>query len=205
MIEGKSILAHIVENIRRMNVVDGIALAVAEGPENGCFVDFAQRHDLPWVLGPEHDVLQRVLTAVERFRFDTLFRVSTECPFIFADDAPRVVATHLSEGRDFTGFTGLPLGTGYELIQRPVLEAMAATGNPRYRLALSLYVYEHQDRLRVSLLEPPPECRRPEINYAVDHPGQLIFCQRAFAALARRGLPIRVVDLVRYHDENPLN
>jgi spore coat polysaccharide biosynthesis protein SpsF (cytidylyltransferase family) len=81
---------------------------------------------------------------------------------------------------------------------------MAATNSPRYRLALSLYLKECPDRFKRSLLEPPSECQRPDINYAVDEPGQLILCQLAYTALAPRGLPISVAELVRYHDENPV-
>ena len=200
----KPILDHIVENIRQLQAVDGIALAIADGRSNECFVEYAEERALPYVRGPESDVLARVLTAIDRFAIDTMFRVTTECPFMFADRAGEIVSDHVAHDRDFTTIVNLPLGTTYELIHRRVLEEMASTGDQRYRAPLSLFVFEHADRLRVSTLLPPPDCRRPEVNLAVDHPGQLIFCQRAFDCLAGRGMPIAVRDLIRYHDSNPV-
>jgi spore coat polysaccharide biosynthesis protein SpsF len=203
-IGGMPILDHVIDNIRRIRAVDGIVLAIADGRENECFIQFAEERALPFVLGSEEDVLARVLIAVERFQIDTMFRVTTECPFVFSANAQEIVADHVAADRDFTTILNLPLGTTYELLQRRVLVDMAATGNPRYRAPLSLYVHERQDALRTAGLLPPVDCRRPEVNLAVDHPGQLMFCQRAFDALAGFGTPISVPRLIQYYDANPL-
>lgn len=203
-IGGLPILTHIVQNISALRALDGIALAVADGPANYAFIDYAEEHGLPYVTGPEADVLARVLTAMDRFDVTTMFRVTTECPFLYADGCADIVAAHRADDRDFTTILNLPLGATYELLHRRVLTAMAATGDPRYRGALSLYVHERVALLRTATLLPPPDCRRPEINLAVDHPGQLIFCQRAFDALAGQGRPIPVRSLIRYHDANPV-
>lgn len=200
----RPILAHIVANIRRIPAVHGIVLAIADGRENECFVDFAARHDLPFVRGPEENVLARILPALDQFGIATMFRVTTECPFLFADGAEGIIAEHVRADRDFTTILNLPLGTTYELLGRRVLEAMAATGNPRYRAALSVYVREHADRLSIATLLPPPECRRPDIHLAVDHPGQLIFCQRAFESTAAPDGSVDVRRLIRYYDSNPV-
>lgn len=199
-----TILDHLITNIRSLNAVDGIVLAIAEGRANHGFIEFAENRSLPYVVGPEQNVLKRVLQAVKQFDVDTMFRMTTECPFIYAEGAGEVITEHVSGNFDFTTILDLPLGTTYELIKTSLLHEMAATGDTRYQAPLSLYVYDHQNRLRVRLLHPVEECRRPELNFAVDHPGQLIFCQRAFAYLQGRGMPIRVADLIRYHDENPL-
>ena len=203
-IAGLAILDHIIRNIQAMNVVDGIALAIADGPENDCFVNFAHERHLGHVRGPEDDVLARVLRAVDRFQIDTMFRVTTECPFVYADGAREIVSEHVAADRDFTTILNLPLGTTYELLQRRVLLEMAADGSPRYRAALSLYVNEHQATLRTAALLPPVDYRRPAVNLAVDHPGQLMFCQRAYQALAPFGVPINVRRLIEYYDANPL-
>jgi spore coat polysaccharide biosynthesis protein SpsF len=203
-IGGTPILTHIVRNIRHLDAVDGIVLAVAEGRANHCFLDYAEEHGLPYVVGPEGDILARVLVAVHRFSVDTMFRVTTECPFLFGDGARELVAAHVAQDRDFTGILHLPLGTTYELLSRRVLEEMAATGNSRYRAPLSLYVREHEARLRTATIQPPDDCRRPEINLAVDHPGQLTFCRHAFASLAGKSLPVHVRDVIRFHDANPI-
>lgn len=203
-IGGIPILTHIVRNISALGVVDGIVLGIADGRANHCFVDYAEAHQLPYVIGPEKDVLARVLAAVERFNIVTTFRVTTECPFMFGEGAQAIVREHQNQDRDFTTIVNLPLGTTYELLHRRVLLAMAATGESRYRAALSVYVRERADRLRTATLLPPPDCRRPEVNLAVDHPGQLIFCQRAFDTVSAQGLPIEVRRLINYHDANPV-
>ena len=200
LIAGIPILEHIVLNIRRLEAVDGIALAVAEGRENECFVQFAEERRLPYVIGPEDDIASRVMSAMERFDVDTMFRVTTECPFLFSDGAREIVLEHVAADRDFTTILNLPLGTTYELIQRRILREMIATGNPRYRAPLSLYVHDHQDRLRVETRLPPLQCRRPEVNLAIDHPEQLVFCRRAYDALVGKGLPIGIQSLIQYYD-----
>lgn len=203
-IGGKPILAHIIDNIRRIGVVDGIVLVIAEGRENECFVEFSDAHSLPYVRGPEENVLARVLTALDRFGIGTMFRVTTECPFMYADGAAEIVSAHVSADRDFTTILNLPLGTTYELLHRRVLESMAATRDPRYQAALSVYVRQRAERLNVATLLPPVECRRPEVNLAVDHPGQLIFCQRAFDNVVAPDGSIDIRRLIRYYDSNPV-
>jgi spore coat polysaccharide biosynthesis protein SpsF (cytidylyltransferase family) len=199
----RAILDHIIDNIRAMGVVDSIVLAIADGPENECFVAFAEKRGLPYVRGPEEDILARVLTAIERFDIETMLRITTECPFIYAEDAPEIVTAHVADDRDFTTIINLPLGTSYELIHRRVLAAMAATEGSRYRAALSVYVRERKDLLRTEMVLPVASCRRPDVNLAVDHPGQLILCDRAFAAIGERERPISVRRLIDYYDANP--
>lgn len=203
-IAGQPILNHIVENIRRLEVIDGIVLAVAEGRANHCFLDCAEVLSIPYVIGPEQDILARALTAIRHFDIDTMFRITTECPFLYMDGAGEIIRNHVQRERDFTTILSLPLGATYELIGRSVLEKMASTENPRYRGVLSRYVREHVERLNVATLLPSQDCRRPDVNLAVDHPGQLLFCRHAFSALVGRGLPISISDLIRYYDCNPV-
>jgi len=203
-IGGRPILEHLIDGIRRLGIVDGVALGISEGRENHCFIEFAEEHGLPFVIGPELNVLKRVIDIVDKFDVDTMFRMTTECPFIYHYGAADILAQHVQQEIQFTTISQLPLGTTYELIDCRVLREMAATNDPRYYAALARYIQDNSDLFRIRLVPPREDCRRPELNFAIDHPGQLTYCRLAYDNLAGRGLPVQVADLIKFHDENPL-
>lgn len=203
-LDDRSILEHLITNIRTFKRVKGIALAIADGVSNNCFVEFAETHNLPFVIGSELNILSRVLQVVEKFGVTTMFRVTTECPFIYANDADKVIQSHVEDGYDFTTFHSLPLGMNYELINTQILFEMASTANPRYQGALSLYIKENQERFKTRLLSPLESCQRPELNLAVDHPAQLLFAQGVVRSFRGMSLPFPVEKIIKYADDNPI-
>ena len=57
----RSVLFHIVENLRALGCIDQIVLGVSEGRENYGYIEFAEMHKLISIVGDQKDVLSRLV------------------------------------------------------------------------------------------------------------------------------------------------
>ncbi|MBI3011129.1 MAG: N-acetylneuraminate synthase family protein [Candidatus Omnitrophica bacterium] len=199
----KTILEHLIGQIRLIPRLDEIILAISEGPANAGFVKLANQLDLDYVIGDEEDGLSRMLRAAEFARADTVFRVTTENPFLHIENINQLIETHAERQSDLTYCDRLPEGTFSELVELSALRRSYERGTRRHRSAwVNLYIREHPEQFRIATLLPPEELQRPEIRLTVDYPEDLIVARKVYEAFDGR-MPIPIRSIIRFLDEHP--
>ena len=127
------------------------------------------------VQGDEDDVLSRFCKVINESSLETpikvIVRVTADNPFIFADAANASVKRYfeLLEPDYFT-FTGLPVGSGVELLNaKSLLLAETLTKDSYDREHVGPALYRHEDRFKC-IREPSPHLwYAPEIRTTVDN------------------------------------
>lgn len=143
--------------------------------------------------GPAEDVLERFCLLIEKTGADVVVRATGDNPFLFADAAISSLDVFLKkreEGNpcDYFTYTGLPHGSGIEVLSGPsLLEARSLTDSPYDHEHAGPALYNHQDRW-TCVFEPSPEkWNHPELRTTIDTYGDYRRAVRMFAALGGYG------------------
>ena len=79
-INHKSLLQYHIERLRKTGIPVAIATTVNE--TDTIISDFADRHEINCHRGSEHNVLSRFYETAKKFHFNTIVRVTSDCPLI---------------------------------------------------------------------------------------------------------------------------
>jgi spore coat polysaccharide biosynthesis protein SpsF len=201
---GVRILDNIVGCLRTVPCIQEIVLGVSEGQENEVFRTIADEAGLPWIVGDQRDVLQRLIQCGERAGATDIFRVTTESPFPYFEAIEEFWGRHQREGAAATFLWDIIDGSGFEIYTLDTLRASHARGDSRHRSELcSLYVREHPDEFKVLRIDAPPALCRKDIRLTVDYPEDLVVCREAYSALRQQAPCISVTDIVAFLDRHP--
>jgi spore coat polysaccharide biosynthesis protein SpsF len=121
--------------------------------------------------GPDADVVGRYVAAADRYGFDTVARVTADCPFVDAELVDWCLArTGEFEPCDLaTTKTRFPVGLDVEVYAVERMRALNARPlSQAEREHLTLYYYEHGDEFALRTIEPPPTWPRTDRRFTVD-------------------------------------
>jgi spore coat polysaccharide biosynthesis protein SpsF len=115
-----------------------VVVALGDEPENEAIEELCQRKNYESIIGPEDDLVERHLQVASSGDYDTLVRLTADCPFVPSSEINRVIAEHeRNDGRYTTNATDqMPIGTAVDVIDRDVLEELRELGDshPVHRL-----------------------------------------------------------------------
>ncbi len=185
---GRPLLEVLLERMRTVGDVSGVALATSVRPENDALAAVAERLGVPVFRGDEDDVLRRHLDCARRLGADHVVRVTGDNPLTDVETAEALVAQHLAFGADYTYVPGdaVLMGVLSEVISTDALARAWDRGDARHRSELmTLYMKEHPAEFRIALGALPAGLYRPRYRLTVDEPEDVALMQALFARLAR--------------------
>lgn len=190
--------------LRKSKLINDIVLAISENPGNEIFVNFAKSQKLKFVLGDDEDVLKRLIDGAKYVNSDIVFRITPENPFIYWEGIDTIIQKHLEGNFDLSIIENLPLGTGFELINREALEFSHRMGKRRHRSELcTLYINENMDKFKIYRHKIPKLLQRPELRLTVDTPQDLMVVRDIYKSLGNGDKPISLLEIIRFLDRNP--
>ena len=198
-----TILDYLVKQIRLAKHVDTICLAIADSKDNYVYADIAEKNGWQYIFGDTVDVLGRVVSAADKFEIDTVFRGSSESPFLFYELLDHIYEQHLNGGFDFSEFSNLPEGAGFELIKAEALKISHAKGTSRHRSELvTSYIFDHQDNFKLNVQKPADKLQRSDVRITVDYPEDLVFCRKVYQTLNGAKTTIKIQDVIDFWDKH---
>lgn len=200
-----SILEYLVSSLKAVRQINEIVLAVSEGEENTPFYRLAEKMGIRYIVGSQQDVQLRMIKAADLAGGDIIFRVTTECPFIYMDNLSDVLKAHIENKAALTVIEGLPEGSYYELIDVAKLKQSHRECGPEYRTEFcTLYMFRNPDKFFLQRLTVPDSAlKRPDIRLTVDYPEDLIVVREVYKALYKKGSFINVADIIQLLDSKP--
>ncbi len=141
-----------------------LTLCTTSLPEDDELEQIARANGVPCVRGDVDDVLRRLLTAVDRFGFDHVARLTGDDLLKDPFELDRAIDEHRRLNVDYTRMSGMPNGLEAEVFSAPFLREIAelaeAPGNTEYLSwfvddadvnSIHTIVYPFDERLRVTL------------------------------------------------------
>lgn len=212
-IEGRTLLAHLIERLKLSKLIDEIIVATTDDSANMPIVREAIKNKVFYYVGEEYwegeDVLYRMTRVAIKADADIIVRVTADniftCPFLIDKMIRKLVKTDadMVHNKHFDGNKDVPpLGIGAEVVTARTLKRMNVWArSDRHRNNVTFYAIENPDKFKVERLY--------NIKYAspyrltLDYKADLILVKRLFKALYKKGEIFSLDDIIKFLDEHP--
>jgi spore coat polysaccharide biosynthesis protein SpsF len=149
-----------------------IVLATTTLAADDELVSVVEAAGVPVFRGADADVVARYVAAAARFGFDTVARVTGDCPFVDAELVEHCLSQCAAVATfDLATTKGrFPVGLDVEIYSAARMAALHAGGelSAAEREHLTLYFYNHRDACAVHALEPRPAWQCAGRHFTVD-------------------------------------
>lgn len=216
---GKPLVWHVITRMKACDSFDRVVLSTSEDRRNDVLAAWAEVLGVPCHRGPEDDLLERDLGALEAVGGDVMVLVSGDNPFYHPEFVDPVVARALARDADFVtntlmGFSAawseprtFPIGTGVHLFRRDALEACRAKPfDADYRDAFAKFFINHPDEFRLGAVHADgglERFRRPDLRFCLDTLDDWRFLDRIMTGVESSGSPAGLGAVIDYVDANP--
>lgn len=199
-----TVLDQLILSLKKIPCIQGIVLGISEGVVNDVFISYAEKHGISYIRGNEEDVLQRLIQCGEKADATDIFRVTTECPFLYFEAVENAWDLHLTEGNDATVADAVTDSTNFEIIKLDTLKKAHAQGERRHRSELcSLYIRENPQQFRIRTIEVPQHFNRQDIRLSVDYPEDLVLCRAVYHNFKHKVPLVPLSEIIAYLDTRP--
>lgn len=197
-IAGTTMLAQVVQRVRRARTIDQVVIATSTHASDDEIVREADRLGTGIHRGSETDVLDRYLGAARKYGASVVVRVTSDCPLLEPAVIDRVVDA-LRSDVDYASNTHqrtYPRGLDVEALFRETLERIASVAtSAQAREHVTAYIVEQPSQFRVRHVHDDAD--HSDLRWTVDTAEDLALV-RAIYALAPDPVPYhRLVELVR--------
>jgi len=200
---GKSVLARVVERMRRVDLIDEVLVATTESAHDDAIVGECQRYSVAVFRGLEHDVLDRYYRAGQAIGADVIVRVTSDCPLIDPEVTGQTIRKFLAERPDYASNVRVrtyPRGLDTEVMTARALGQAWSEADQQYqRVHVTPYIYEHPEKFR--LLSVTGEKDYSQHRWTVDTPEDLQLVRAIYERLGREDFLWR--DALALFDEEP--
>jgi len=152
-IRGQSMLARVVNRVRRARSIDDVLVATTDSDADDPVRQECRRNSVPVFRGCEEDVLDRYLRAAQWTGADVVVRITSDCPLIDPEITDKTVRAFLAERPDYAAnvlVRTYPRGLDTEVITMQSLEHAWREADQLYQRAhVTPYIYEHPDDFKL--------------------------------------------------------
>ena len=160
-INGKPMLAWVVDQARKAHLIDQVVVATTVDPSDDAVEFYCRENDIQCFRGSMHDVLDRFYQAARRYQADVVVRFTADCPLLDPQLVDQVLEEFFKTGADFAAnrlpppFTRTyPIGLDTEVATFAALEKAWKEADAKHdREHVMPYLYEVADRFKVVRVE----------------------------------------------------
>lgn len=202
--EGITVLQYIINWVKTIPQVSDIVLGISEGLDNLTYMTIAKENNIPYIIGDENNVLNRLIQCADRCQATDIFRLTTESPFTYFEAIEGAWRDHVDGEYDLSTLDNLPDGSGFEIIKTDAYKYSHRHGEDRHRSELcSLYIRENKNKFKIKYVDIPSFIKRTDIRLTIDYPEDLVLCRAVYSHFKDLAPRIPLADIIIYLDENP--
>ncbi|HEX4427587.1 MAG TPA: glycosyltransferase family protein [Terriglobales bacterium] len=179
---GETVLARVVNRLRRATLLDEILIATCYSVTDDAIVRECERLSVPSFRGPEDDVLDRYHQAAQACKADVVVRITSDCPLIDPVLVDETISVFQQQHADYASNTIVhtyPRGLDTEVFSRAALErAWTEARNSYEREHVTPYFYEHPELFRVASTRGHTDCSH--FRWTLDTPEDLQLIRKIY-------------------------
>lgn len=202
--EGTTIIDNIIDNLKKIKIIDEIVLGIANGIENEVYIEIAKNKKIQFIKGDENDVLQRLIKCGEKVNATDIFRITSESPFMYYQSVKNLWELYLNKKLDAIFQDDIVDGCGFEIISMEALKTSHLRGDEKHRSELcTLFIRENPDKFNVVKVKASEKLNRKDLRLTVDNPEDLIVCRELYQQFKHQAPKLNIHSLIDYLDANP--
>jgi len=184
---GKPTLELMVERLRKVRSINGIIIATTENSADNPIAKLASELGVWCFRGSEHNVLSRVLGAVQQFQTDIIVQTTGDCPLIDPEIVESVIQNYFEHQSDYCSNVlqrTYPIGMDVQVFSRNILEDVAQrTSDPEDLEHVSCFIYKNPQLYKLINVAASEEFYDPTLRLTMDTAEDLRLIKNIFEAL----------------------
>lgn len=199
-LQGKPILAHIIDRIHELKKNLPIIIITTDTTEDDLIEDFCTRYSVLFFRGDENDVLDRYYQAAKYFGLEQIVRLTGDNPLVDSTNLQNLLTEHLTHDADYSSNkseieSGLPMGVGAEIFSFSALAKSWREGiKPHHREHVNEYILENPQFFKIQCVkgvdEYSEECKK--LRLTVDTLQDYQYIEKIFTLLEKYKMPINL-------------
>lgn len=204
---GRPMLAHLIERLKKSEVIEVIVIATTNRAIDKPILTLAKSYAVEGFTGNEEDVLDRYYQAAKRFRLDPIARITADCPLIDIKITDAAIKYYLSNKNKFdyvTSAKGYPEGLDAEVFSFAALEkSWRQAKKPSEREHVTPYIWNHPEIFRLGNLKWKLKGNFSRLHLSVDEKQDLRFAREVYKRLYRKGKIFYMEDILNLLKKEP--
>jgi spore coat polysaccharide biosynthesis protein SpsF len=185
---GKTVLARVVQRVRRAASVQQIIVATTASEKDDAVVTECDRFQVECFRGSEHDVLDRYYRCAKHCAADAVIRITADCPVIDPDLIDMTIRAFLKNPCDYATNAlepTYPRGLDVEVFTVAALaRAWREAGQFYEREHVTPYLYEHPKLFRLVSVKADSDCS--QYRWTLDTVDDLELLRAVYASFENR-------------------
>jgi spore coat polysaccharide biosynthesis protein SpsF len=187
-LEGETVLARVVNRLRRARLIDEVLVATTDRAADDAIVEECRGRSISVSRGDQDDVLDRYFRAAQLAKAEIVVRVTSDCPLIDPEITDKTIAAFLETRPDYASNVmarTYPRGLDTEVMSVATLgKAWQAARKPYEREHVTPYIYEHPAEFK--LLSVTGDADHSCHRWTVDTPEDLELVRAIYARLKNK-------------------
>lgn len=204
---GKPLLEHMLERVRKSELLDDIVVATTINVDDDKIVETCERIGCKYFRGSEDDVLLRVLEAAKSVSADLIVELTGDCPCIDWRHIDYLLDYYLRNDYDFVANNttqSFPDGFDVRVFSVKSLDYVnKVTRDPWDHEHVSIFFPNHPELFKCYNWIAPKAVNRPYYEITLDEQGDYDLINKVFTALYLGNPDFSCKDVVNYLDSNP--
>ncbi len=184
-LSGKTVLARVVERVRRAKLINEVMVATTDLAADDAIVAECRKIPVMVSRGDQEDVLDRYFRAAQLGKADVVVRITSDCPLIDPQVTDKTIAAFLEAQPDYASNVmdrKYPRGLDTEVVSVGALErAWRLARKPYEREHVTPYIYEHPAEFK--LLSVTGDVDYSAHRWTVDTPEDLEFMRAVYSRM----------------------
>lgn len=203
-LEGETVLARVVQRLRRTTLINEILVATTDLRADDSIVSECRKQSVPVSRGDQNDVLDRYLRAAQLIKADVVVRITSDCPLIDPEVTDKTIATFVEKRPDYASNAlkrTYPRGLDTEVISFNALDRAWRQAQKKYeREHVTPYIYEHPEEFKV--LSVAGDLDYSAHRWTLDTPEDLEFVRAVYSRMDHEA-PFSWRDVLALLDRDP--
>jgi spore coat polysaccharide biosynthesis protein SpsF len=180
---GQTVLARVVNRLRRATLLDEILIATCYAVTDDAIVRECERLSVNSFRGSEDDVLDRYYQAAQVSKAEVVVRITSDCPLIDPVLVDETISVFQEQHADYASNTivhSYPRGLDTEVFTRAALERAWTDARKSYeREHVTPYFYEHPELFRIASTHGPDDYSH--FRWTLDTPEDLQLIRKIYS------------------------
>ena len=204
LLNGLSILEHIIIRLKQVPEIDQIQLATTDAKTEAPLIEIAKKHKVAVFQGSEEDVLKRFIQAGKAIEAQHIVRICGDNPLTDIPLLRSLITAHLESHADYTiSADPIPLGTGCEVVYLETLKKIEDHAREiKYREHVTTWFHDHNDKFTITRIKAPSYLRNRNFRLTVDTLQDFALMEAIFSELNPHSI-IDLEDVITFLETHP--
>ena len=204
-IEGKTVLEHVIERIKKVQNCSKIILATTDKKQDDILERMAKKLNIPVFRGSEDDVLDRYYQAAKLFKIDPIIRITADCPLIDSRVVERAIDIYLKGNYDYVSNIRPPTfpdGLDVEIFSFKALEkSWKEAGMRSEREHVTSYILKNPRIFKMGNLANNDNISH--LRLTLDRNEDILLIRRIYKELYSENPFFGLIDIIKLFKEKP--